>query len=78
MDIASRKLLIIEQLMGVENPNKLEQIETFFKEEVKDVWDELPQAVREKIEKSQEESRNNETVPHHKVMESIKSKYNLV
>ena len=53
-------------------------IRLYFKEEVKDVWDELPQVVQEKIEKSQQESRNNQTTPHNEVMTSVKSKYNLI
>lgn len=80
MDLANRKLQIMEQLMGIINPESIDKIENFFKKEItnnKDVWDELPNVVQKIIDKSIEESNNGQVTSHSEVMTKIKAKYKI-
>ena len=80
MDIASRKLHLMEQLMGIVNPDRMERFERFFKKELidaTDVWDDLPEIVQQIVLQSKEESRKGKVTPHNEVMANIKAKYKV-
>lgn len=80
MDLATRKLQLIEQLMGVISPERIEKIESFFKKEISndsDVWENMPDAVKQLLEKSKEDSLNGRVRSHKEVMRDTKAKYNI-
>ena len=61
MDLATRKLHLIAQLMSLGNPVTLEKIELFFKKEITssaDVWDEIPSEIQQLVEKGLEDVKN--------------------
>ena len=79
MDLANRKLQIMEQLMGIINPESIDKIENFLKKEIKntDVWDEIPEVVQKVIDNSIEESNKGQVIPHSEVMTKYKVKEKL-
>lgn len=80
MDLATRKLQLMEQLMGVISPESIEKIEIFFKKEISndsDVWDDIPDVVKQLLEKSKEDSLNGRVRSHEEVMGDTKAKYNI-
>lgn len=80
MDLAARKLQLMEQFMNISNIETIEKLEKFFKKEVSndtDVWDEMPKAVQKIIEKSLEESNNGKVTPSSEVMARVRAKYNV-
>lgn len=80
MDLAARKLQLMEQLMGVVSQERIEKIENFFKKEINhdtSVLDEMPDVVKQLIEKSKEESMNGNIRSHSDVMKQVRAKYNL-
>ena len=81
MDLANRKLQLMEKLMGIINPESIDKIEDFFKKEITDntdVWDEIPKDVQRVIDKSIEESNNGQVISQREVMTKIKAKYKIV
>jgi hypothetical protein len=80
MDIANRKLQLMEQLMGVISLERIEKIENFFKKEIpnnSDVWDDMPDVVQQLVNKGLEESKAGNTISHNEVMAKVKAKYKI-
>lgn len=70
MDLATRKLHLLQQFINVVNIETIEKLEEFFRKEVEQNTDELPKEVVALLEKSIEDSRTGRTRPHDKVMKS--------
>lgn len=80
MDFATRKYRLLEKLIQIGSEEQLKKLEGLFKKEIvseEDVWESLPDTAQQLIEKSQEQSANEEVIPHDMVMEKIKEKYKL-
>lgn len=80
MDLAARKLQLMEQFMKIANIETVEKLELFFKKEVSDdtdVWNEMPDTVQKIVEKSLEESNNGKVTPSSQVMARVRAKYNV-
>ncbi|UAM99389.1 hypothetical protein K8354_06135 [Polaribacter litorisediminis] len=80
MNLASRKLELMEKLMGVINPKTLDKIEDFFnKEIIEDVNSEndLPEIVNLLLEKSEKDALNNNVLSHKNVMLEARERYRL-
>jgi|GEM_PF-2158892 len=81
MDIASRKLELIEKLMEVINPKKIEKIERFFKKEISEEIDssniQFPEVVHQLLKKSEEDFLNGNVITHENVMKEARERYKL-
>jgi len=80
MDFATRKYRLLEKLMQIGNDEQLQKLERFFKKEItsgEDLWDKLPETAQQLLEKSQQQSANDEVLSHDMVMEKIQEKYKL-
>ncbi len=80
MDLAKRKLQLMEQFMKIASVEKIEKLEKYFKKEISndsDLWDEIPTTVQKIIDKSLEESEKGEVIPHNEVMAKVRAKYKI-
>ncbi len=79
MDIASRKLELIEKLMGIINPNTIDKIEKFFKSEIEEYSNnEFPEIVNELLNQSEQDSLDGKVISHEIVINEAKEKYKLL
>lgn len=81
MDLATRKLQLLEQFMKIASTEKIEKLEQFFKKEISndpDVYDEMPEIIQKIVEKSLKESESGKVVSSSDVMAKIKVKYNAI
>ncbi len=75
MDLAARKYKFLEQFMQIASEEKIERLEQFLKREILD--DEIPDVVKQILDKSIEESNLGNVRTHEQVITDIKAKYNL-
>ncbi len=81
MDLASRKLQLMEKIMGVFTPESIEKIENFFNKEIdenKNFNDELPEIVSQLLEQSKEDSLNGNVKIHEDVIKEARERYNAL
>lgn len=76
MNIETRKINLIHWITRLTDEGVLEQIESL-KNKDSDWWDELPESVKNSVEKGIEQADNGETVPHENVIKEVKAKYGL-
>ncbi len=74
MDFKAKKLDLIEWLLHLKDEATLEKVYNLKEDTAKDWYDELPEAVKNSIEKGLKEEREGKLTPHDQVMESIKAK----
>lgn len=78
MDLATRKLHLIEKFMNIASLEKVEQLEHFFNTELQqDEEVELPEMVVKLLDKSRQDSKAGRVRPHEEVMKEVRQKYNL-
>lgn len=75
MNIIERKYRLIEQFLSISNPDEVEKVEQFFKEEIKqvDFWDQLPEQVKKTLHKSKTQSENEQVVAHDEVIKKART-----
>jgi predicted transcriptional regulator len=80
MDLTTRKLQLVKQLMGVASSEQIRQIEDFFQREIaleNDPWTKIPESVQKIIDQSLDEVKAGKLVSSDEVMAQIKSKYKI-
>ncbi len=77
MDLAVRKLHLLEQFMKIGSVDKIERLEKFFKTEIQEEI-EKPELLLKLLEKSKEDSKLGKVRPHEEVMKEVQEKYNIV
>ncbi|MGE4287373.1 MAG: hypothetical protein AB7E36_01700 [Salinivirgaceae bacterium] len=76
MNIETRKINLIHWITRLTDEEVLKQIENL-KNKDADWWDELPESVRNSVEKGIEQADNGEMIPHENVIKEVKAKYGL-
>lgn len=81
LDLAKRKLLLIEQFMKIAVEEKIGQLELFFEKETQtksdDYWDDLPESIQNLIDNSLKESQNNKVVSFDPLVAETKLYYQI-
>ena len=80
MDLTTRKLQLVRQLMGITSSEQIRQIEDFFQREIaleNDLWTEIPESIQKIINHSLDEIKARKLVSSDEVMAQIKSKYKI-
>jgi predicted transcriptional regulator len=73
---AKEKNALVKKLLDTEDDTILDQVKALLEDdEDKDFWDELPEHVKESIQRGKEQAERSEVRPHEKVMAEIRSKY---
>ena len=76
MDIQAKKLWLIEWLLKVQDAKILTKVENVMKEE-HDFWDDLPQHVKDSIDRGLEDVKNGRVHTTEEVKKRINKKFNL-
>lgn len=78
MNLQAKKLELVKLILETEKPAVLAKVEALLKKENDpDWWDEISEEERQALEESLAEADREELIPHEKVMEELKGKYNL-
>ncbi len=77
MDIQAEKLELVKLLMETESEEVINSIKAVFKKTGHDFWNDLPEHVKESINRGLEDVRNKNPYEHDLVMKESRSKYGL-
>jgi hypothetical protein len=75
MNIQTEKLIVIEKLLQTQEESIIDQIKAILEDDGKDHWDELPDYVKQSIERSDEQIKRGEIKPHQEVISGFKKKF---
>ena len=75
MNLQAEKLIVIEKLLQTQEEAIIDQIRAILEDNEKDSWDELPDYVRQSIERSDEQIKRGEIKPHQDVMLGFRKKF---
>ena len=75
MNLQAEKLIVIEKLLQTQEEAIIDQIKAILEDNEKDSWDELPDYVRQSIERSDEQIKRGEIKPHQDVMLGFRKKF---
>jgi len=77
MDLQAEKIELVRLLLETESREVINEIKAVFKKQGNDFYDDLPQHVKDSIEKGIKEIETGEFYEHEWVMQDIKNKYGL-
>jgi len=77
MDMQTKELDLIDWLVNLEDERILDKLSSFKNEETSDWYDDLPEEAKASIQRGLEDVRQGKLIPHEKVMEDIRKKYNI-
>ena len=77
MDMQTKKLDLIDWLVNLEDERILDKLSSFKNEETSDWYDDVPEEAKASIQRGLEDVRQGKLIPHEKVMENIRKKYNI-
>jgi predicted transcriptional regulator len=77
MDLQTEKIELVKLLLETESREVINEIKAVFKKRGNDFYDDLPQYVKESIEKGLKEIEAGEVYEHNWVMQDVKNKYGL-
>jgi predicted transcriptional regulator len=78
MNLQAKKLELVQLILNTEEPSILARVEAVFKKDKDDDWwDETSEAEKKAIENGITEADSGRLIPHSRVMEEIREKYNL-
>jgi predicted transcriptional regulator len=77
MDLQAEKIELVKLLLETESSEVINEIKAVFKRQGNDFYDDLPQHVKDSIEKGLKEIEQGEIYEHATVMQGIKTKYGL-
>lgn len=77
MDLQSEKIELAKQLLETESWEVINQIKAVFKREEYDFYDDLPEHVKEGIERGLKDIEEGRTHDHDTVMAEVKAKYGI-
>lgn len=70
MDIQTKKIELVKEILDINTPELIEKVVTFLKKEKKDFWDDLTSYQKEEINKADLEILNEETIDYDSFMAS--------
>ncbi len=65
---------LVQKLISTEDDAILDQVKVILSDD-KDFWDDLPEHVKEGINKAKEDIKQGKGIPHEQVMAEIKARY---
>ncbi len=68
MDIQTEKLQLVKRLLDTDDELIIKQVKDIFENHEKDFWNELPEFVKQGIERSREQAAQDLLTPHDEVM----------
>lgn len=78
MNLQAKKLELVQLILNTEKPSVLARVEAVLKKEKgEDWWDETSEAEKKAIEKGIAEADSGKLIPHARVMQEVRGKYNL-
>ena len=78
MNLQAKKIELVQLILNTEKPSVLARVEAVLKKEKgEDWWDETSEAEKKAIEKGIAEADSGKLIPHARVMQEVRGKYNL-
>jgi hypothetical protein len=72
MDLQAEKIELVKMLLNTEDETLIQQIRALFKTKSKDFWEELPEHVKQGIQKSRQQAKNGELISFDQVLNELK------
>ncbi len=77
MNIEAEKIELLKLILETEDEAVIQEIKGVFKRNEPDFWDDLPDQVKESINRGLEDVAQNRVHNHNQVMQEIKARYGL-
>jgi len=77
MDLQSEKIELVKLLLETESREVINEIKAVFKKQGNDFYDDLPQHVKDSIERGLKDIEAGEVYDHNLVMQDIKTRYGI-
>jgi len=77
MNIESEKIELLKLILETEDEAVIQEIKSVFKKQESDFWDNLPDAVRESINRGLEDIEANRIQKHEQVIQELKERYDF-
>ena len=68
MDIQTEKLQLVKRLLDTDDETVLQQVKDIFENNKKDFWNDLPDHVKNGIERARKQAETGLLIPHEEVM----------
>lgn len=77
MNIEAEKIELLKLILETEDEAIIQELKVVFKKQEPDFWDELPEQVKESINRGLEDVAQNRVHHHDQIMQEIKERYGL-